>query len=382
MVRTRLRRSVALAAAMATMMVATACGDDAGDASNTSSTARSSPTASSPAASSPAANSAASSTPTSEGPVGEAPASVTIGAGGVQAFLLYAVHLVALGQDLFAPVEARFGTKIKSIDAGVGGDSIALISGGAADALLIDIGPQSAAIRGNVDMTGVIQICGNGAIVLVGAKSHEADWGTDMAKYANATWGYTSPGGSSEFTSIRAAEEAGLDWTKLKTVSFGATSAGAEGLKAKRLDVVAVDTSTAGRVIEDGSGYVAFNKPLPVIGSMVTFNSRFVEKYPELTQAIVDVYLEAYAKLRAVGSDADALLAMFPEEFRERLSPGLGAAWQLTAPLFQGNPGFTPDFIDNSVKFLYDHDLMTQEAEQRFRESFTNRFIDASSIKL
>ena len=376
-----------VALAMSAMVVLAACGDDKSADNNSASTstvaAASSSTGSSTATS--AAGTPESSVPDSSGatqplPTGDAPATVTIAAGGTQAFLAYASHLAARGSNMFAPVEERFHTKIEFMDGGAGGDMIALLAGGKADGLLVGIGPHAAATTGGVKMTGVVQLLERGSLVLVGAKKYEQDRGTDISKYSDATWGYTSPGANSELISKLASGNAGLKWDNLTTIAFGQTSAGMEGVRTGRLDIVAVDTSTAGRMIDQGIGYLVWKDQPQVFGAYLAMADGFIEKYPELTQAIVDVYLEARKKVEAVGNDPQEILAMFPEEYRKALEPGLQYAWPITRPLLTADAEFTPARLDETVTFLTDHELLDPSRAEAFRASFTNKFVEASHV--
>ena len=376
------RFAVCLAAGA--MVLLSACGSDEKESATTSAPTSASPASalpsSAPQSSAPESTGSAASSSPAAAPTGPAPSKVTIGAGGTQAFLAYASHLVARGQNLFAPVGQRFNTTFEFIDAGAGGDMIALVAGGTADGLLVGTGPHAAAIAGGVPITAVVPLLQNGALVLVGAKKYEQERGKDLSKYADATWGYTGPGSNSEIISQYAAKRAGLTWTDLKTIAFGQISAGMEGVRANRLDIVAVDTSTAGKMIEEGIGYLASNDQPEMYGAYLTLPTSFVEKYPELTQAIVDVYLEGRKMVKEVGDDAPALLALFPEEYRKALQPGLSAAWPITRPLLTGSSVFTPERMDVTVKFLLDNSLLKPDQEQAFRDSFTNKFVEASSI--
>ncbi|MDV6271845.1 ABC transporter substrate-binding protein, partial [Rhodococcus globerulus] len=311
----------------------------------------------------------------------DAPAKIIIAAGGTQAVAPWAQHLTARGQGLFDDVEKKFGIDIEFLDIDAG-SSIASLTSGNID-LLISSAPSFAAARAEgVDLTAVAELGSGQNIALVGSARHEAEFGNDLSKYANSTWGYTAPGSSSEVVAIGAAKTVGLNWDNLDKVAFGKLSAALPGLESGRLDLVSVDVGTAGVAVSDGAGYVVYNSntdaPKKVIGTMLITTPKFAENYPGLTQAIVDVYLEGMKRVQAHSDDPNTVLAQFPPEYQKLMANGFDHAWKLTEPGTKGDGIFTETAIDSTLQYLSSNGFFNEKDSATVKSGFDNSFVEAS----
>jgi ABC-type nitrate/sulfonate/bicarbonate transport system substrate-binding protein len=115
-------------------------------------------------------------------------------------------------------------------------------------------------------------------------------------------------------------------------------------LQTGQVDAVATVPAAAIQMIDAGIGYEiqTANDPAvirPRVGDILgaqglTTTQDFIDRYPELTQAIVDAIHEGLRKVQEAGANADAVLAMFPDDVVEQLGDGFAAQWAYTLPAF------------------------------------------------
>jgi NitT/TauT family transport system substrate-binding protein len=272
-----------------------------------------------------------------------------------------AVRPVAEGIGAFSALEKQCHTNVKVVEYGNGGDIMNALVGGQAD-----IGDSSAGSFAKVAAQGkqmqvVFSAFIGGGAVLIGGKKYEADRGSDVAKYAGATFGYPDPSGSCAYFTQAAAEKAGLNWASQKKVAFGANSAAPVTLASGRADLICTDPSTAAAAVHAGTAYVVFNTndqktAVPIVGlqlgGVYGMNKSFVDKYPVLTQLLVDAFHKALKAIQAVASDPAKVLALFPKADQGPLSAGWSESWPLVAPAITANDGSMPQqAIDDSLSF-------------------------------
>jgi ABC-type nitrate/sulfonate/bicarbonate transport system substrate-binding protein len=297
-----------------------------------------------------------------------------------------AVRPVAEGIHAFDALQKQCNTKVKIVEYGNGGDIMNALVGGQAD-----IGDSSAGSFAKVAAQGkqmqvVFSAFLGGGAVLIGRKKYEADRGSDIAKYAGGTFGYPDASGSCAYFTQAAAEHAGLDWNKQKKVAFGANSAAPVTLASGRADLICTDPSTAASAVAAGTAYVVFNTndektTVPILGlqlgGVYGMNKSFVDKYPVLTQKLVDAFHTSLNAIQANASDPAKVLALFPKADQGPLSKGWAQSWPLVAPAITANDGsFPQQAIDDSHSFDQKVGLLTDSQVAAARSMFNNTFID------
>jgi ABC-type nitrate/sulfonate/bicarbonate transport system substrate-binding protein len=297
-----------------------------------------------------------------------------------------AVRPVAEGMHAFDPVEKACHTTIKVVEYGNASGIINALVGGQAD-----IASASALSFAKVEAQGeqmqiVFSAFIGGGAVLIGRKQYEASRGSDIAKYSGGTFGYPDPSGSCAFFTQAAAEHAGLNWASQKRVAFGSNSAAPATLSSGRADILCTDPSTAAAAVAAGSAYVVFNTndqsaAVPVLGlqlgGVYGMTKSFVDKYPVLTQKLVDAFYKALKAIQAVASDPAKVLALYPEADQGPLSRGWNQSWPLVAPAITENDGSMPQkAIDDTLAFDQKVGLLGASQIAAIRAMFNNTFIE------
>jgi NitT/TauT family transport system substrate-binding protein len=300
-----------------------------------------------------------------------------------------AVRPVAEGINAFADLEKKCNTKVKIVEYGNGSDVMNALVGGQAD-----IGDSSATSFAKAEAKGkkmqvVFAAFVGGGAVLIGRKKYEADRGSDLAKYAGATWGYPDATGSCTFISQTAAEHAGLNWADQKKVVFGSNSAAPVTLSSGRADILCTDPSTAAAAVAAGSAYIVFNcndaqSAGPVLGELLGgvygMNKSFVDKYPVLTQMLVQAFVKSLKAIQAVAGDPAKVLALFPQQDQGPLSKGWAESWPLVAPAITANDGSLPDkAISDSLAFAQKFGILSSADATTAREMFNDTFVQKAN---
>ncbi|MDV6271420.1 ABC transporter substrate-binding protein [Rhodococcus globerulus] len=315
---------------------------------------------------------------------GGPPSKVIIAAGGSQAVAPWAAHLAARGQHFFEDVEKKFNVDIEFLDMDTG-STIPSLTSGTVDFLIAGVPAFATARSQGMEVVAITEVASGQNMALVGSAKHKEDFGTDLRAFADSAWGYTAPGSTSAIIASEAATAAGLDFANLNTVAFGKLSAAIPGLESNRLDIVSVDVGTAGVAISDGAGYLIYNANTDMkertIGTALMSTSAFIEKNPELTQSIVDVYLRGMGLVQRNIDDASAVLASFPADYQKLMSKGFDQAWKLTAPGLGGDGRFTDSAIESTVGYLSGKDYFDISAGDEVKAGFDNRFVQASQVQ-
>jgi ABC-type nitrate/sulfonate/bicarbonate transport system substrate-binding protein len=285
----------------------------------------------------------------------------------------------------FADVEKKYGLTIHFTETGSAQDALNAMLGGSADMSVASLANflKVQAAGKNVVATFAPFIGGGG--VLIAPKKYEQERGTDLSKYADGTWGYTREGSVSQLLMKLAAEHAGLKWDDLKKVAFGQPSAGLPLLEAGRIDVAAVDPTTAGQAIDSNVAYLAlnFNDPKtagPIIGEQLGtvygFNKSFVDKYPEVAKALVGALSEGLDAVNKVANDPAAVLALFPPDIRAALNSGWAQAWPLSAPGVTASDGsMPPKAVADTLSFSQSAGLLTPQEAATASTVVNNSFL-------
>lgn len=311
---------------------------------------------------------------------GSAPAVVNWGTRGILGTSSWASHLVAMGQGYFDEIEKRFGTSFEFTDVG-SSESLELLDSGAIDVLGVAFSTYATARLSGFEFIAIVEAYERPNIALVG-RPELAGKGQDVGSFRDARWGHLAPGSTTEAVARAAATDSGLLWDDLETVAFGQVPTGVASLKADRLDVISVDVGTAGRLLSEDEGYLVYNSNdhMETIGGGPIVKSSFADQHPDLVQAIVDASMKAMRDLQAVAEDPNAVLALFPPDYRRLLSTGFAEAWELTEPGQRGDGRFDAAQIASSIEFLLDYDLVDAGQRERLSRLWENDFVDASSV--
>ncbi|BBG02561.1 MULTISPECIES: ABC transporter substrate-binding protein [Pseudonocardia] len=248
-----------------------------------------------------------------------------------------------------AEVERRFGTTIEYPSFGKGSDALTAVLGGSAEICncLFPTGLRAAAQGQKLTYTANFFI-GPGT-VLVAAARHEAQRGTDLARFDGAAFGYSSEGGSDQRSLAAAIDHAGLDWSRQNGIAVGSIAGYLPALESGRVDLAMMDATSAAQAVRDGVGYVVLNTndydafaPVggAVPGSGLLFSDAFRDAHPELAQEIVTAVVAGLNRVRAE-QDADAVYDVLPPEFHAANPDrdAFRAQWALIRPSFEAADG-------------------------------------------
>lgn len=312
-----------------------------------------------------------------------APASVTFA--GLAPNAAFAASYAARGTGAFDKVEEEFGTDIEFTELGTAQDAVNAMLGGSAQVSLAALNSYLIVEASGKDVVATFAPFIGGGGVLIGAKKYEESRGTDLSKYDGATFGYTSEGSGSQLLMKLAAENAGLSWDSLQHVAFGQPSAGLPLLDAGRIDVAAVDPSTAAQAIDNGQAYLILNLNDPdtagpvvgeQLGTVFGFNKSFTTDYPELTKALVAALVEGLDAVKAVADDPDAVLALFPQDVQDKLGEGFARAWEFSAPGVTASDGSMPEkAVQDTLSFGTSAGQLTPEQAAVVDDVVDNSFL-------
>jgi ABC-type nitrate/sulfonate/bicarbonate transport system substrate-binding protein len=279
-----------------------------------------------------------------------APATVNFGiAGGENAY--YAAHLAATQSGALTSALKSFSTSSKTTNFDSGPPLLAALASGDVSFMLLGASNVLGLNLKGQDVVGLATIAGGPQVVMVGAKKYESSRGTDVTAYDGAKWGFTAAGSQSAAADQAVVEAAGLDWSKQGQVAVGGVSAYTAALQSGQVDILAMDPLTAGKVIDQGIGYVVTNPqqaggdfPFQASGMTLIAKKDFVDKYPDLTKAIVKAEIDGLKQVQAVADDPAQVLKLMPAEFVTANSADWATSWPLEAPGVDGIDGtFTDD---------------------------------------
>jgi hypothetical protein len=317
-----------------------------------------------------------------------APSSITISVVG-QYLAIYGSLWAAT--DGFNSVAQRFHTKISYSVYGSGGDALTALLGGS-----VQIAAGASATQGleaaaaGKSLSYVANMFRGGGVVLVGAKKYEPSRGTDIAKYANATFGYTSEGSTSQVFSAAIVQHAGLSWANTKHLALGAITAFEPALATGRADIVAMDPDSAAKAVADGVGYPVLNTNVaasftPVAGTILDngliVTPSFRQQYPALVQALVTAFVQGLLKVQNMTSPTTALTLM-PSDFQAvHNDPKLFAlSWGFSQPAFAQTDGSAPaDAVAATEKLAL---TPAQLSKPQVKQFFDNSLVTAAYAQL
>ncbi|MET7402713.1 ABC transporter substrate-binding protein [Dactylosporangium sp. NPDC005572] len=260
----------------------------------------------------------------------------------------YAPLLVAQGQGLFS----KQNVQVELNTFATGSSALAALIGGSADVASIS---GLDMLRSAQKQNGVVAVYtpfDSAASSIIARKELQATYGTDIAKFKDAKWGYAAEGTSSTYYLKTLAEKSGLNWDRLGRNALGTQSAILASLTAGKVDIVSTDLTTASKAIQQGVGYLVLNTNDPdattpywgkQFGSVFATTKSFLQKRPDLIQGFVAGLVDGQHMLQQNIGDASRMLALFTPEVQTEFKATWDQQWKLTAPAFDGVDGTLTD---------------------------------------
>jgi ABC-type nitrate/sulfonate/bicarbonate transport system substrate-binding protein len=215
---------------------------------------------------------------------------------------------------------------------------------------------------------------------------------TALKQWDGATWGMASAGGIAEFHARRAAEDAGLDWKKQNIVYTGSLNASAAGVLSGRLDIGELDYWSAAMLVGKGDAYVVVNLSKDLTNDrpyseqldwVLVARKDTVEKYPALTQAIVEAELRGLRKVQFLKGNPSGALAIYPHSKTGPLpAKPFATYWSLNEPGVDEVTGFiTPEAIEATDTVMRQMNVF-KDGQKTPASAYTNRFVQAAYAAL
>jgi ABC-type nitrate/sulfonate/bicarbonate transport system substrate-binding protein len=297
-------------------------------------------------------------------------------------------HDITSAIGAFADVEKKFNTKIDVNDMANGPTAMAALLGGSVDFLVTSGNAFSrAAVQGQPVVA--VMMLSQGFTGTMIAPKKLASRGSGLAnlkKWNAGTWGVASVGGIAEFGAKRAAEDAGLKWADQNVVYTGSSQASAAGVAAERLDIGGPDDWTSATVVANDQAFVVINLSDlkgdvdwdKMIGWVLAARKDTVEKYPELTKAMVEAELKGLLKSKELKHNAPAALKLYTDEGKDVSAKAFAIYWALNVPSYESVTGFiTPTAIQASTGILRALNAI-QPDQQLPTDAFDNSFVQAA----
>lgn len=290
------------------------------------------------------------------------PSSVTIAMGGGPD-VVYASFLVAQSR-YFPELTQKYGVTFNVATTSGGAQTMAALSGGGAST--IGLADPVAATNAYVNGQKVVAVFNNFVgygVVFVARKEYESTLGTDVARFADRTWGYAAPSGGGYAATAALAAAHGLDLKNLPQVATGDFASMLPALQAGRIDIVGMATATAAAAVNQGVGYVVASSHDPEfqstvsggrkIGSLIVMPQAFLTEYPEFAQELVNALVRARTDLQ--GASADSVRGMLAPDVADKTDPQVwSTAWSLAQPSIQATDG---TFSDTQLKDTLDQQV-------------------------
>lgn len=291
------------------------------------------------------------------GSAAKAPDKVTFGTAGGQN-VAFASHFNAVSSGAIESALKQFDTKLGQQDYGSGQPLIAAVASGDVAFAVLPLDVVLALNLKNRGLVGLSVVSNGGSTVLVGASKYKDSRGTDLAKYDGAKWGYTREGSQTQIVAKIMATNAGLDWGHQQGLALGSTSALGPALSAGNVDLAAMDPVSAAAAVSDGTGYVIANSeessqlfPLSHSGTALVAQKSFVDKYPDLTQAVVKAEITGLLDVTGHIDDPAYILKQMSPDFRKVNGANWDIEWNLVKPAFANvSGGFTEATLQDTVK--------------------------------
>lgn len=255
----------------------------------------------------------------------------------------YVGHLAATKAGYLQKVADKYGFQISDQQFGAGPDVLAAMQAGEVTYSSFD-SPQmlNAASKGQ-KIVGLMNSYTSTGFVVVAAKKWQASYGTDVKKFAKATWAFTKEGSATDTIGRIVAQSAGLKVEELNRIALGSHPAVVAGLIAGRTDIAVTTPSLAAPAIKAGDLYLIQNTNDPASGfpyyqtlNPYIFKIEFRDKYPEVTAALLAAEIQGMRDVQKAADNPSAVLALLPSTFD---SKGFDDSWTLASYTVKGVSG-------------------------------------------
>jgi hypothetical protein len=307
------RRGSVVAAAAALCLAAAACGSSMGTNSQAASTT----------------SVAATSGFLAADVTGAAPHSANIGLTGDDTVLNYLPTILAMGAGYFNTVAKRFHTTISFDDYASGTLAEAALLGGTDQFSEIGTADYLPAVLEGKDTVGVL----NGGVALgavfAAAAKYESSRGTDISKFNSPTWCEIGLVGASASILAVVTGVNKLDTSKLHVTNIGSSASELPALQGGQCSIVAGAGTTAAEGVVQHIAYVPLNtsnpaESIPVVGEdlglPLTSSLGFIQKYPQLAQAMVDAAVKGLLLIQHNINNPAALYKLMPKDAQSALT--------------------------------------------------------------
>jgi ABC-type nitrate/sulfonate/bicarbonate transport system substrate-binding protein len=304
------------------------------------------------------------------------------------------VHDITTGMGALKEVEKQFNTQIDMNDMAAGPTAMAALLGGSVDFLVTSGNAFSRAAVQGQPVIALMELSKGFTGTLVAPKSLIAR-GTGLAalkKWNGGTWGVASVGGIAEFGARRAAEDAGLKWADQNVVYTGSLPATATGVAMGRLDIGQPDDWTTATLVANDQAFVVVNLAdlkgdetwNHQIGWVLAARKETVEKYPELTKAIVRAELRGLLRAKELKSNPNGALQLYAGT---TVSPKAFAVyWELNVPCFERVTGLIePQAVNAMTQILRGMNAVKPDQEipaDAFNDSYVRAAYQSLNLKL
>ncbi len=301
---------------------------------------------------------------------------------------MFAPLLVAIGGGLF---EKR-GIEVEQQPFGSGTRASAAFNGGSGEFCIC--GPTNilSAVAGGIDTVAIFNQYLGGTVVFMAPKAMEKTKGTDLKNFDGVTWAYTAEGSVSQAFMIRAAQAAGLDWSKQRGIAIGGIAAFVPTLKEGRAELVTMDPMSGAKAMSLGIGYPVFNTNDPTvvepiwgqqIGMTLATTQAFIDKNEQLVQDVVDAVREGQVFVKKNINNPDAIFAKMPAEYREA-NPDFAEQWKFVKVAYVVDGTFTNKAVADTVSFALAVGTLKPFTTDKLdpRKIFSNRFAAAAVAKM
>jgi hypothetical protein len=236
---------------------------------------------------------------------------------------------VAFGAGYFNAVDKRFHTTI-SADLYNGSQGEAALLGGTDQFYETNLADALTATLADKDQVAILNEQVSLSIPLIGPTKYETTRGANIDAYDSPTWcEETGPGGAAD-TAIRLmAAVHHLDISKYNLVNLNGSTSVLPTLAAGRCDLVAADPTSGSEGIVTKQAYLVANT-MPAstavqlagaqAGAPLTTTHAFINKYPELTQAIIDAVIRGLIFTQAHADDPSAIYATLPVAMKQTVT--------------------------------------------------------------
>jgi NitT/TauT family transport system substrate-binding protein len=267
-----------------------------------------------------------------------------------------------LGAGYYNEVGKRFHTTISFDISSSGSIAEAAFLGGTDQFVVPGTSNYIPAVLEGKDQVGVLnQEIGLGAVFSAPAK-YESSRGTDISKFNSGRWCEIGLSGTSASAVALAAAVNNLDLSKLNVTNIGALASVLPELQNGQCVIVATDANSAAEGILQNISYVPLNAANPAVsiplvgedlGFPLTTSTGFINRYPQLAQAIVDATVKSLLFIQQNVNNPTAIYNQLPKAMTSALTlPAFEKSFSFFQQAFTpayNNGSFTSQMIDDTA---------------------------------